>query len=208
MAIKGIKVLKGFRSCSMCGKRIWSQGYEQESHISHIMTRDQVCYDCAYWKHLIDYPPQYLEVLDNKCIRLHPVADKKNKALLLGGKGKMRYFMRSDGELIKSNDIWIVGIIPERFRNALPSTVCEISIRAYKQLNKSKKKCKARACMDRYHCFRYDLNVEKESGPFNTIPSKWKVGDEHCGFFINKKDFAIDEISVSKQKKDNGTKDK
>lgn len=60
--------------------------------------------------------------------------------------------------------------------------------------------------MDRYHCYRYDLNVEKESGPFNTIPPKWKVGEEHCGFFINKEDIAIDESSVSKRKKDNGRK--
>ncbi len=206
MALYGIKVLKKVRSCSMCGKNIWGQGYEQDSHISHIMARDKVCYDCAYWKHLIDYPPEYLEVLDNKCIRLHPVADRKNKALLLGGKGKMRYFMRKDETVVQSNDIWIIGTIPERFRNLFPATVSEITPKAYRQLKKSTKKCKARGCMDRYHCYRYDLNVEKESGPFNTIPPKWKVGEEHCGFFINKEDIAIDESSVSKRKKDNGRK--
>lgn len=189
MAIKGIKILKGFRTCSLCGKRIWNQGYDQDSHIYHIMTKDKVCYDCAYWKDLIDYPPEYMEVLGHQCLRLHPVADKKNKALLLGGRGKMRCFMRKDGTLFRSNDIWIIGNIPEQFRHALPSTVSEISVRAYNQLKKSTQKCKARACMDRYRCYRYDLNIEKDSGPFNVIPPKWNVGDEHCSFFIDIKDF-------------------
>ncbi len=208
MAIRDIKVLRGFRICSSCGKRIWDQGYDQESRISYIMVRDKVCYDCAYWKELIDYPPEYLEILGNQCIRIHPVADKKNKALLLGGKGKMRYFMRKDGALLQSNDIWVIGTIPERFREALPSTISEITLRAYKQLKKSPKKCKARACMDRYHCWRFNLELEKECGPFNAIPPKWNVGDEHCGYFIPLKDIAIDERQCLKPEKENETENK
>lgn len=208
MAINGVKILKRFRICSICGKRIWDQGYDPDSHISHIMTRDKTCFECAYWKDLIDYPPKYLEVLGSQCLRLHPVADKKNKALLLGGRGKMRCFMRNDGSLLQSNDVWIIGNIPEHFRYALPSTVSEISVRAYNQLKKSTKKCKARACMDRYRCYRYDLDIEKDSGPFNTIPPKWNVGDEHCSFFIDIKDFKVDESSVSKRMKENEAEDK
>lgn len=73
------------------------QNYNTQNRIAHIMVRDGVCYECAYWEDLIAYPPEYMEVVNHKCLRLHPVADKKDKTLILGGKGKMRYFMRTDG---------------------------------------------------------------------------------------------------------------
>ena len=173
------------------------QGYNIRSHITHIMKKNNVCYECAFWEELIAYPPEYMEVINQQCLRLHPVANKKDKTLTLGGKGKMRYFMRTDGSLIQSNDIWTIGTIPERFISQLPTTAVEITLKAYRQLKKSSKKCYARGCMDRYHCFRYDRALENdEKGSFNAIPPKWNVGDEHCGFFINIQDIKSDESSV------------
>lgn len=183
------RILSKLTYCSLCGNKIWMQGYNIQSRITHIMAKNRVCYDCAFWTELIAYPPEYMEVVKNQCLRLHPVADKKDKTLILGGKGKTRYFMRTDGSLIQSNDIWTIGTIPERFISQLPTTAIEISFKAYRQLKKSQKKCYARACLDRYHCFRYDRTIEDdERGSFNAIPPKWNVGDEHCGFFINIQD--------------------
>lgn len=197
--------MRKIKYCQLCGKRIWMQGYNIQNRIAYIMNKDNVCFECAFWQDLIDYPPEYMEVVNNQCVRLHPVANKKDKTLRLGGKGKLRYFMRPDYSLLQSNDIWIIGTIPERFRSQLPTTAIEISLKAYRQLNKSTKKCRARACFDRYNCFRYDITLEKDNGPFNSIPPKWKVGDEHCGFFINLEDIKFDESSVINKLNSNAT---
>lgn len=193
----GSRILSKLTYCKLCGSKIWMQGYNIQSHITHIMKKNNVCYECAFWEELIAYPPEYMEVINQQCLRLHPVANKTDKTLILGGKGKMRYFMRTDGSLIQSNDIWTIGTIPERFISQLPTTAVEITLKAYRQLKKSSKKCYARGCMDRYDCFRYDRALENdEKGSFNAIPPKWNVGDEHCGFFINIQDIKSDESSV------------
>lgn len=191
------KILKQIKYCSLCGAKVWMQGYNTQNRISYIMEKENLCYECAYWKDLIEYPPKYLEVVKRQCLRIHPVANKKDKTLILGGKGKMRYFMRTDGILLQSNDIWVIGSIPSRFISQLPNTATEISLKAYRQLNRTTKKCNARACLDRYNCFRYNLALETdEKGPYNTIPPKWKVGDERCRFFINIQDIQSDDSSV------------
>lgn len=201
------KVLSKVKRCTLCGNKIWAQGYDIQHRISRIMFQKNICYDCAYWEELIAYPPQYMEVLENQCLRLHPVVEEKKKTIILGGKGKMRYFMRSDGTLFRSNDIWQIGLIPERFRSQLPNTVLEISQVGYTRLSKDKRKCFARGCFDRYNCFRYDLTIEDtDSGAFNTIPPKWKVGDEHCRSFLNLSEILSDPSSLNITIKNNGRK--
>ena len=196
------RVMRKIKHCKLCGKKIWMQGYNAQNHIAYIMNQKGICYECAFWEELIAYPPQYMEVINRQCMRLHPVANKKDKTLTLGGKGKMRYFLRTDGSLIQSNDIWIIGTVPDRFLHRLPATAIEITLKAYRQLNKSTKRCYARACFDRYHCFRFERTLENdERGAFNVVPAKWKVGDEHCGFFINIQDIKYDdssELNISK----------
>ncbi len=182
----GYKIVNKIRYCQKCDKKIWMPGFNTQNHITHIMDKKNLCYDCAFWEELIAYPPEYMEIVNNQCLRLHPVGNNKDKTLILGGKGKMRYFMRHDGSLIQSNDIWVVGTIPERFASQLPATAVEITSKAFKKLTTSNRKCFARACFDRYNCFRYDRSLENdERGAVNAIPPKWKVGDEHCGFFLN-----------------------
>lgn len=189
------QLLNNVRYCKCCGAIILLYGYDSEHRLTRIMKQKGICYECAFWQELTAYPPEYLEVVNNRCLKIYPVADKKDKTLILGGKGKMRYFMRPDQSLFQSNDIWIIGTIPKRFLDKFQPTAIEITSKAYRQLKRTNKKCNARACLDRYHCFRYDVEQENNN-PYNTIPPKWKVGDEHCGFFINRKDIAIDESSV------------
>lgn len=179
------RLLNGVQACKCCGTRMLLQGYNTRNRITHIIQKQKVCYECAFWKDIIEYPPQYLEVIGNKCLKIYPIANKKDKTLILGGKGKMRYFARSDYSVFQSNDIWTIGTIPDRFIAALRPTAVEVTLKAYRQLLHNSKKCQARACLDRYHCFRYNLELEQETGPYNFIPANWKIGNEHCKSFIS-----------------------
>lgn len=191
------KIFNGVRRCKCCGNLILFQGYDENSRICHIMERKMVCHDCAYWLDLIKHPQKDMEILDHECLIIHPhIADKKDKAIILGGKGKKRWFIKPGGTLIASNDIWIIGTVPERFQNSLPPTVYEITLKAYNQLKRNPRCCISRACMDRYHCFRFDKSLEEENGPFNIVPEKWKVGGEHCGFRIDPKEILSDDSSA------------
>lgn len=190
------RLLNGMRFCKSCGARILLQGYDSQHRLTHIMDKKMICYECAFWQDILNYPPEHIEIIGGKCLKVYPVGDKRDKTLILGGNGKMRYFMRQDESIFQSNDIWNIGIIPQHFANKFQPTAIEITQRAYHQLKQNKKKCQARACLDRYHCFRYNRELERNCGPYNSIPPKWKIGDEHCGSFINLNNILNDESSV------------
>lgn len=191
------KMLNAIKICQCCGARILLQGYNEGHRITHIMKQYTLCYNCAYWQDLKDFPPQYIEIIGTKCIKIYPIADKKDKSIILGGKGKTRYFIRNDFSICKSNDIWLIGNIPEQFRNDFKPTVKEITYKTFIKLQRNPLRCKARACYDRYHCLRYNLQLE-ENGAFNVVPSNWKTGDEHCKFFIDLETAYVDDSSVNK----------
>lgn len=189
------KLLNGIRLCKCCGGHILLQGYSIQHRIAHIMKQHVICYDCAYWQDIKDYPPQYMEIIGSKCMKIYPAADKKDKSLILGGKGKMRYFMRDDSSVFQSNDVWLIGTIPERFRNDFKPTAKEITYKTYVRLKRNPQKCKARGCFDRYHCLRFNHDLERE-GAFNVVPANWKTGDEHCKFFIDIDTAVVDDSSL------------
>lgn len=191
------KILNGIRFCKYCGSRMLFQGYNIQHRLTYIMNRDTICYTCAFWQDILEYPPECMEIIGNKCMKIYPVADKKDKSLILGGKGKMRYFVRHDLSVFQSNDIWLIGMIPENFRDRLKPTAKEITQKTFTKLQRNPMKCKARGCFDRYHCLRYNLELEN-NGAFNSVPLKWKVGDEHCKFFIDIDNSYIDDSSVTK----------
>lgn len=191
------KLLNGVRFCSCCGKRILFQGYGDKTRLSHIMETKMLCYDCAYWLNLIEYPPEDMEILGNQCLLVHPhIINRNDKSIILGGDGKKRWFVKPGVKLVESNDIWNIGTVPERFSDRLQPTLYEITEKAYKQLKRNPKWCIARACMDRYNCYRYDLSLEEETGPYNKIPKKWHVGDEHCGFRFENKEILTDDSNI------------
>ena len=86
--------------------------------------------------------------------------------------------------LIKSNNIWHQGEIPEHFRKQLPDTANFLSLITYTKLSNDPHKCHAKGCWDRYNCLRYNLSCERD-GPFNKIPANHTIGDENCPSFIN-----------------------
>lgn len=190
------RMLNGIRFCKCCGARMLLQGFDTKHRLSHIMQKKMICYECAYWQDIIDYPPEHLEIIGNKCLKICPVGNKKDKTIILGGKGKMRYFVRADLSIFQSNDIWLIGVIPARFIDNLKPTAKEITKKVFNRLTKKNQKCKARGCYDRYHCLRYNLELEAD-GAFNVVPSNWKIGGERCKFFINIDDAYIDDSSVN-----------
>lgn len=184
-------LLRGIRFCSMCGTRILMRGYGEQHHLTDVMKNKCLCYECAYWSDIANYPLECMEVLKDSCIQIFPYVANADKTMILGGKGKTRYFMRiNDGSVMQSNDIWTIGKIPARLLSMLPPTIIEIGASAFRQLTYTPKKCYARACMDRYNCYRYSEEIESDS-PYNKIPPKWNVGDEHCRYFINKTNIDI-----------------
>lgn len=192
-----LKILNGVRFCKYCGSRMLFQGYDIQHRFTYIMNRDTICYTCAFWQDILEYPPECMEIIGSRCMKIYPVADKKDKSLILGGKGKMHYFVRHDLSIFQSNDIWLIGTIPENFRDRLKPTAKEITQKTFIKLQRNPMKCKARGCFDRYHCLRYNLELE-QNGAFNSVPLKWKVGDEHCKFFIDIDNSYIDDSSVTK----------
>lgn len=190
------RLMNGIRRCSKCDQRILMQGYNINKHIGELMDKYCICYECAFWQELIDYPHSDMEVIGNQCLKVGGVENKWNKTLILGGNGVMRYFMRPDFSTFQSNDIWLIGTIPERFRQYLPPTAVEITSKAYNQLNRNNKRCQARGCMDRYDCVRFDLKLEEQRGPANIVPDSWRVGDEHCGFRIGFENIINDERNI------------
>lgn len=190
------KIMNGIRFCTRCGTRMLLQGYDTKHRLAHMMKKETICYTCAFWQDIRDYPPDHIEILGDKCLKICPVANKKDKSLILGGRGKMRYFIRADLSTFQSNDIWLIGIVPQIFRSDFKPTVREITPKIFKKLQKNGMKCKARGCFDRYHCLRYDLSLEQH-GAFNSIPLKWNAGDERCKFFINLDSAYIDDSSVN-----------
>lgn len=193
------KIFRGVRVCNNCNSKIFTEGYNYEDRITMMMRTEGVCYSCAYWKNIINYPLTYMEIIGNRCFRILPEVKKKDKSLLLGGNGKLRYFARYDLSIVRSNDVWSIGVIPEIFRKQLVPTITEISRRSYEKLLKNKNKCSARGCFDRYHCLRYKLELEQDSiGAFNKVPPTWKVGNERCKDFINLTEISNDDSSVEK----------
>lgn len=190
------KLLKGLKTCKCCGKKFLMQGYDADGRLTEMMDKKCICFDCAFWQDLINYPPRNLEILGHKALQVFPPSDKKDKSLHLGGGGKMRYFMRDDWSVLCSNDIWSIGTVPDRFLKDLKPTMTEITERAYKRLKAHKNKCSARACFNRYMCLRYDLSIENDSiGAYNKPPKNWNPKNETCRHFINFSEIRIDESS-------------
>lgn len=185
------------KRCSHCGKSYYANGFVVEDRVTMLMTKKKLCYDCAYWTNLLHYPPPHTEVAGNKCLRVMPRVKGRDRSMMLGGDGKLRIFLRTDwSEIVYSNDVWTIGTIPESFRGIISPTLIEITKKTRDKLKKNMNRCCARGCFDRYHCLRYKREIENDRiGAFNEVPPAWKIGDEHCKYFINIHKETLDESS-------------
>lgn len=171
--------------CKVCGKRILDFGFEDDNPIYKKMKGSGMCYECAYWADFIEHKPECLEVIDGKCYQFLP-PQKRDVGKILGMGGKMRYIMRRNGGLAKSNDVWFIADVPYKYRDKLPDTAWWTTSRVYRLLTMHPFVCKSKACLDRYRCFRFDYRREfTEDGPYNIPSGEWVVGDEHCSMFVD-----------------------
>ena len=178
----------GTKRCTSCRKTYFTQGFSAD-RISMIMRNKQVCYNCAYWMHIMESPPENMEIVDGKCIKVFPMVEEVDESMMLGGNGRVRYFVRPDLSTIKTNDVWEIGVLPKKFKKKMPDTLIEVTEAAYEKTNKTKSRkiCTSRGCFDRYSCVRYNRKIETDKiGAYNKIPTRWKAGGEGCSYFIDK----------------------
>ncbi len=169
--------------CPCCGKIFWSFNSDIEAKSYNKEWNGYLCRDCAVWLDYINKENPYTEVIAGVCYDFLPPQTNIRPGDMLGGKG-MKYILKKDGSTKKSNDIWKIGVVPQRFKERLSDTGWWISKKNFSHLRYGWYLCDNKGCYDRYHCLRYDIRQEK-SGPYNTIPENWIIGDEKCPIFIN-----------------------
>jgi hypothetical protein len=149
-----------------------------------MMNNEQLCFSCAFWKNKIDNPTPNRQIINGEHWIFEPWSDKP--LLFAGHGGRAFYIMLNDGSVLRSNNVWYQGEIPQRFRDSLPDTAKFITRTAYyKMKNQPCFQCRAKGCWDRYHCHWYDMSLEA-NGPWNEVPASHKIGDECCESFLDK----------------------
>lgn len=171
----------GLMYCPKCGRPFLDENFRKVNPVYQLMAKKKICYNCAYWE--LFRLEDDMEIIQGIIYRILP-PQKPEPGVTLGI-GKMRYILKKDMTVKKSNDIWKVAEIPLRYRVEYPDTAWWVSKVFHDKWGKYKYKCNARGCLDRYHCFRYDIKREYEKGPFNKVPRDWINGNEHCRYFIN-----------------------
>lgn len=172
--------------CEKCGRKepLKTPASDNES-VSQIMMDKCYCYECAYWEAVKNGLFGEYVTINGVCyLPLPPVSKEDALVGILGQGGKKMFMLKSDGEAIYSNDCWIIGMVPQRLLKDFPDTAFSINKRAYNLISRNTRKCVKRGCMDRYHCYFYDMECEP-SGPFNKIPKDYVVGSEKCTRFVN-----------------------
>jgi hypothetical protein len=170
--------------CRYCGSPVDLENYNQKLPLPQVMKKEQLCFACAFWKNLIDNPVPYRQIINGTHWTFNPWSDKP--MMFAGHGGRAFYIMLNDGNVLRSNNAWFQGEIPEHFRSQLPDTAKFISRTAYYKIKDQPMfQCQSKGCWDRYHCYWYDKTVEVD-GAWNKIPSNHKIGDECCELFLDK----------------------
>lgn len=172
------------QTCSICEATYEIESFNPNAPLVKTMVEKHICFQCAFWLDKIENPAPNREVIKGEHYTFNPYQD--HQAIFQGHGGRVFYGVRNDGTLIISNNVWFQGEIPKRFREQLPDTAQLISKKTYTKLKNNNFQCKAKGCWDRYHCLRYDISIEEDTGPWNTISKTHKPGEENCESFINK----------------------
>ena len=170
--------------CPCCGKTFWSFTSNVKASSYNKEWEGVLCRDCANWLDLIKEKRPTIEVMAGICYDFLPPQKDIGPGDMLGG-GRMKYILKKDGSVKKSNDIWKIGVIPQHLREQLPNTCWWISRKNFRSLQRGWFGCDNKGCYDRYSCLRYDVRQEEKRGPYNAIPDNWQIGDEKCPVFCD-----------------------
>lgn len=169
-------------TCDLCGQKDDFSDYALSSKYLRIMQKRHICFQCAFWMDLAATPLPNREIISGCHFTVLPTT-KRPHQVTNGLGGKEFYIRRIDGTLIKSNNIWYQGRIPQHFKEFFPNTADFLTLMHFQKLTNNPFKCHAMGCWDRYHCLRYDMECEKD-GAFNAIPANHRIGDEKCPSFV------------------------
>lgn len=181
------QLLKAKYQCAKCGKMVYAFNCSEDNDVCHRMIRDGICWECAYWERFLIAPPKNLEIVGDRCYQIFPFVESPSVEQILGG-NKIRYLLKKNGECVKTNDWWWLNVIPYKYQERFQPTGWWVTKGFYKKMERSKHKCKAKGCLDRYHCYRYQYRLEFDKEPYNKPPRDWIVGDEHCPAFLPTRD--------------------
>lgn len=173
--------------CKKCGKKFFHFGITEFNPVCKRMMKERICWECAWWERIISHPPENMEIVGNQCYQVFPFVNKEERPVgtILGGKGRRHYLLKKNGDCIRSNDVWWIGEIPWRFQSQLKPTGWWTTLRYYSSLKRSHRHCHARACMDRYYCYRYEYKIEFDGDIKAMPPHDWIIGGEHCPAFLS-----------------------
>lgn len=126
--------------CLICNKAKEDLDEFIEGNIKSIMIKENCCFTCAFWKDKIETfknNPNWL-IVDGCSYVAHELVDKEYaKTHFVGHGGRMFYFKKNDGTLIKSNNVWCQGDISEPFKELIPNNAVFLTKEEYENLSKN-----------------------------------------------------------------------
>ena len=106
-----------------CGNSTMGDNYNLYPHEEHM--RNTHCYTDYYWEmqHRNDLNPREGAtplVVNGEHYIVHPYVPNPRNPKILGMGGHELSFRLQDGTILKSNDVWYQGPIPEHWRSRFP----------------------------------------------------------------------------------------
>ncbi|WP_299076292.1 hypothetical protein [uncultured Paraglaciecola sp.] len=102
--------------CSHCGKRDYPINYGGSSKA--LMDKYDACFNCGFWFGVVEEKSSHV-IVDGVARFACPYVENADKRML-GHGGDVWTFKMHDGEVIKSNNVWHRGDVPDNFKDLLP----------------------------------------------------------------------------------------
>lgn len=151
------------------------------------MWQERVCFDCAYWNNWLHYPEPNTIIVSGNLYHLDKPLEKPSKIRLSQLKHCKYMLVVNTHDVYVCTGLTLRGRIPNAWKNILPNQYVFITRDEYYLIsNYEATHCSSKGCFDRYHCFWYNAQLTEPFGPWNVIPSDYRVGSEMCPSFINK----------------------
>jgi hypothetical protein len=176
-------------TCIKCGSTVNLDDYNKKSPKVQAMKQNVMCFSCTYWSDQLSSNNSLHHIINGQLWVFNPWIYYDEHPVFpeyVGHKGEAFYIMLNNKDVIRSNNVSLLGDIPHYFRQSNPDTARFITSKAYKIIkNHPFFKCQSKGCWDRYHCYWYDERNEV-NGPWNIIPKSHVIGEECCEIFLEK----------------------
>lgn len=176
-----------FITCSHCGKTEDLEIFRTtQSLLVSAMRREQLCFDCAYWKAWMANPEPETIIVNRRLYKLSEPLKQVNRKQ---ARAKSLTFLLevNTKNVLVGNNLIFRGTIPCAFQSELPDQFKLITQDEYLRIyGYGGDKCLSKGCFDRYHCIWYRPDIAEPIEPWNTIPDNYEIGSELCPSFVNK----------------------